>query len=229
MGWLNISPDINEHYLNIWLDNHSVLSKQLGHIWSVTTGTYNHDLIDLIQNWTFLHHLDEFRARCPDASSHDPWSKITSIWTLFLVKINSQIFPVIAVTDWSPVQVYPTSHLPQLGSAPALKQVSRGMDGRLQLPLLVFHVETFGQMNSSHLVPSHRSIHVSLASFCSATSVCKRVNEPTSRHQTIAANEREERHLLLAATLPLSSGHFMHTGQSKWWWCRYSLSLTINI
>lgn len=86
MGWLNISPDINEHYLNIWLDNHSVLSKQLGHIWSVTTGTYNHDLIDLIQNWTFLHHLDEFRARCPDASSHDPWSKITSIWTLFLVK-----------------------------------------------------------------------------------------------------------------------------------------------
>lgn len=49
------------------------------------------------------------------------------------------------------------------------------------------------------LVPSHRSIHVSRASFCSATSVCKRV-------------KREERHLLLAATLPLSSGHFMPRG-----------------
>lgn len=59
------------------------------------------------------------------------------------------------------------------------------------------------------LVPSRRSIHVSRASFCSATSVCKRVK---NRHQTIAANEREERHLLLAATLPLSSGHFMPRG-----------------
>lgn len=121
---------------------------------------------------------------------------------------------------------------------PHLSPASAGISSSPEAGKLIFHIETFGQMNSSLSSEARaHSSHLIEASMCHAPlSVLLRLSVNVWRTDTTTPNDRckwERRTASVTrsnASSELRSFHAPgHTGQSKWWWCRYSLSLTINI